>query len=491
MKKQHLTFKENLTRELWHLRLDGISNLARSEYTLIRVFWSLLFLSMACFCMFLIVNSIVEYCKFQVTTNFRKERELKAIFPTISLCNDNPLNTEYYVRLLDEANMTMLSTEAYYNFVALEYYKLQSSGRYLTDDEIRQLNDMDGFVISCTFKKKPCSNASLRYIFLPVFLHCIQFNSGFDSDGRVVDLETANSDGSFNELSIEFYVGLPDSLSSRITKRGVLITITNSTEDPGKTSPSPIELTPGLGMRINVVRNVYNQFNQWPFLYSDCMVMDNTLFKQLENNTFFNRVLSTNFTYSQTSCKLICYQYYSAMLCNCSNMWVNYQEKGYNYCFNEEQICSDNFFFQTFNIGDFIENNCISRCPLECNTHRFDNYQSFYKYPESFYLENTLKKNPMFIERYSNQTDFTENLASNVAKVSIYYDELSYTEVTEVPRMTWDELLGKLGGHLHLFLGMSALGFVELFELMINLIILIKSEIISQQHRTRQVFPVQ
>ena len=97
----------------------------------------------------------------------------------------------------------------------------------------------------------------------------------------------------------------------------------------------------------------------------------------------------------------------------------------------------------------------------------------------------------MFIERYSNQTDFTENLASNVAKVSIYYDELSYTEVTEVPRMTWDELLGKLGGHLHLFLGMSALGFVELFELMINLIILIKSEIISQQHRTRQVFPVQ
>ena len=80
----------------------------------------------------------------------------------------------------------------------------------------------------------------------------------------------------------------------------------------------------------------------------------------------------------------------------------------------------------------------------------------------------------MLIDRYSNQTDFTVNLASNVAKVSIYYDELSYTEVKEAPRMTWDELLGKLGGHLHLFLGMSALGFVELFEVLITLSILLK-----------------
>ena len=469
------TLQENLKQKLWHLRMDGVSNVVRSEYTIIKVFWSLLFVIIACLCVYLIAESIVEYCKFQVTTNFRKERELKATFPTIFLCNANPLNTEYYVQLLDEANMTELDTDPYYNFVALEYYKLQSSGRYFTDDEIRRLNDVDGFLISCTFKKKPCSSASLKYIFLPYFLHCIQFNVGFDSNEQEVNFETVKSSGDLSELSMEFYVGIPDSLTSRITKRGVWITITNGTEDPSKNSPSPIELTPGLGMRINVVRNVYNQFNKWPFLYSDCMVSeDNKLLEPLEDETFFNRVLSTNFSYSQDSCMLICYQYYSALLCNCTTIWINYQEKGYEYCFNEQQTCADDFYYQTFNIGDFIVNNCINKCPYECNTHRYDNYQSFYKYPEPLYLENTLSKNQMLIDRYSNQTDFTVNLASNVAKVSIYYDELSYTEVKEAPRMTWDELLGKLGGHLHLFLGMSALGFVELFEVLITLSILLK-----------------
>ena len=37
--------------------------------------------------------------------------------------------------------------------------------------------------------------------------------------------------------------------------------------------------------------------------------------------------------------------------------------------------------------------------------------------------------------------------------------------------MTFEDLVGALGGHLHLFLGMSLMSFLELFEFILLLII--------------------
>ena len=54
-------------------------------------------------------------------------------------------------------------------------------------------------------------------------------------------------------------------------------------------------------------------------------------------------------------------------------------------------------------------------------------------------------------------------------QVLVYYDNLAYTHIEEEAKMTAEDLLGILGGHLHLFLGMSMLSFVELGECVIVL----------------------
>ena len=99
---------------------------------------------------------------------------------------------------------------------------------------------------------------------------------------------------------------------------------------------------------------------------------------------------------------------------------------------------------------------------------RFKLFPSHYAYPDPFWLENNLKKNRMLNERYANQTDFTENLASNVVKFSVYLDTTAYAEIEEEDRMSWSDLLGTIGGHFHLFLGMSLLSFVEIFEVLLE-----------------------
>ena len=219
-------------------------------------------------------------------------------------------------------------------------------------------------------------------------------------------------------------------------------------------------------MKLSVERKQFKQFNQWPYLYSDCLVNeDNTLLKQLDDSSLFEQVIDGNYSYSQDVCLLYCYNYYTSLVCNCSAYWIRWRIPSFAYCLGEQEECTDNFYFSEFNVGSFIVDNCIKRCPLQCDIHRFDNRQSFYKYPDLIYVKNTLQKNEILINRYSNQTDFTENLASNVVKFSVSYDSLVYAEAKEEAKIPWDAFLGTIGCHLHLFLGMSALSIVEIVEL--------------------------
>ena len=157
-------------------------------------------------------------------------------------------------------------------------------------------------------------------------------------------------------------------------------------------------------------------------------------------------------------------------MCNCSDFWLTFQIPGYDHCNGEYQTCANDLYYQVFNTGDFIMNYCLEKCPLECHKSYIYQHQSFFKYPDDRYIE-VLKRNEMLLSKYANESDFEYNLASNVAKVTIYYDDLSYSIISEEAKVTWVNLLGNLGGHLHLFLGISFMSIVEVFELLVQIML--------------------
>ena len=266
---------------------------------------------------------------------------------------------------------------------------------------------------------------------------------------------------------MELYVGLPNEMRTLISNRGVLVRIANNSEDPFKNSPSPYLLSPGMGMNINVARNFYQQFNHWPYSYSECNVDESgELLHSIDDPSIYNIIRTTNYTYAQDTCIRYCSQQFIFKNCNCCLPAFDAIIDRCDLCVSSDQLeCSINYYLEVIHVGDFIANNCLEKCPLECNKYRFNYYQSFYSYPDKHHLDQYLRNNPTLLRKYPNQTDFTDYLASNVIKVSIFYDSLSYAEILEEALMTWDSLLGILGGHLHLFLGMSFLSIVEIFEL--------------------------
>ena len=449
------------------IRIDGLSDVVLAEIAIKKLLYVVLIIIGSCFCCYLVVDSIFIYLKYDVVTNVRQITQVRAEFPTIMICNMNSLNSDYYVRMLKDANITDYSLAPYFNMVALEEYQKRTTNSYLTIEQKRAMFEEDGFIISCTFNNRPCNKSQISYVYNPYFLNCIQFNA--DHDLHASSIYKTSLSGEYAELTMELYVGMPNELSE-IPIRGVFVKAINSTEDPFKNTPIFINITPRYASKIEIKKNIFKQFNGWPYLYSGCNVNeDGTLIQPIKDHRFFDMTSRTNYTYAQETCLFYCGEYHSRRICNCSAQWLPYPpEEGYDKCMSKDNKCVNDFYYTVFRKGDYIEKNCVEHCPHECQMHKYEWFQSIYAYPKPDYLENTLKKNPMLISRYSTQTDFTERLAQNVVKFSIIADTSSHKETRQEPKVTWTSLLASLGGHLHLFLGMSFICFLELFELTIS-----------------------
>ena len=470
--KKKMSIEEKLRESINNIKIDGLPNIFRSELFFFKVMWIFVLIGSTIFCFYLITMSFMDYFKFQVTTNYRLIVERQSTFPTLTICNINPLNSDYYVQLLEEANITEVSDNAYDNLVQLEVYWKAKTGRYFTKEEKSRMSNMDSAMISCNIQYNPCNvTAAFTHFYHPSYLNCLQFNSGYDADGNVIPLQQASLAGSDNSLIFELYTGLPNALASKIYKRGYYLFINNNTDYPYKETPSPIKITPGYGLTVIPIRNFYNQFNQWPYQYSECTVTEeNELIKPLADNYLFEQVINTSYSYSRDTCLLFCLQLQTTRVCNCTNYWISFQPEGYDYCFGAKKECADNFYHKEFNVGSYVATNCISKCPLECHKYSFDNFKSYAYYPLPLYVNQTLQISDILTKAYPNETDFTDNLASNAVQITVFYDTLTYTKVEEEPKITWDNLIGTLGGHLHLFLGMSFISLIELIELVVQLI---------------------
>ena len=450
-----------------HANLSGLSNLVRAESSKCQLVWFLIYIMSTLFTAYLFVESLLKYMKCEVNSTVRRNMVNQLNFPKVTFCNRNPLSSEYFLDFISKADVE-LTTDQYYMLIKLESYMKNTSGRYLTLEEKLNMSDLEGMLISCMFRNKPCSfNDDFIAISDSYWLNCIRFNSGFDSSGRSVGPKKVYS--AKDELSVEFYLGLPDRMTSDpmyAELKFLFVWIHDFSTTFIRLPDNALRLETGLDVTVQASPHIYKQFNQWPFGYSDCTVTDdNKLLKSLSDPSIFDYVCAENVKYTRESCINICYQQLLAKQCDCIDFWPNVTIAGYDYCFDTKAECSETFYYTVFITEDFVTKHCLDHCPAECVRRTITNQLAFQRYPKASYVEHTLKTNQMLINKYANQSDFEYNLARNVIRVNIRYDSLAYKETEEESRMSWKSLLGELGGDLHILLGMSLISFIDIFEL--------------------------
>lgn len=174
------------------------------------------------------------------------------------------------------------------------------------------------------------------------------------------------------------------------------------------------------------------------------------------------------YQYTQQSCLLQCLQRKLTQICDCTDPGYLSLYPEINDCITDLELnCSSS-------VWENIDwKQCLNDCPLECN-------QTIYTLTTSSVQFIGDKYAYLIIENKNLSSDFVTReinaytASDSFVELFIFYESLSYTYMTESPKLDIIGLLASVGGNLSLFMGISIFSFFELIEIFIEIYLIRK-----------------
>jgi hypothetical protein len=192
-----------------------------------------------------------------------------------------------------------------------------------------------------------------------------------------------------------------------------------------------------------------------------------------ESLILFNTILKSNYSYRQKDCFELCLQKTIIEKCVCYDLQY---PKLFNSkpCLNQSEIeCTEKLYYE-FIENDYIKKKCIQFCPLECDSISYQLSTSTSTYPTEIYAK-ILMTRPQIQKYFANETVTYEKLRETLVALDINYADMKYTIISEISSRTLIDLVAGIGGTISLFLGTSLMSLVEVFEKMVNIVIIFKN----------------
>jgi acid-sensing ion channel 5 len=449
----------------------------------LKIMWGLFFIGCTLACGFIVVNFIITYLTFATNVNVAIINESPIDFPAITFCNLNPFNTrnvetqDYINMILEKNNLSYLltMTEIDWNETAfslankaLDLIKASAASNNSSKARKKLGFQIDEMLLSCRYNGDKCSAVDFTWFQSYDYGNCYTFNSGKNSNGSKLSIKTSSVSGPNYGLQMELFTGDSTRDEKFVWSSGIYILIQNQSITP-LTESEGVHAATGFETHFSV-KTVFTK--KLPSPYSSCLKYntDPSSYSSDLYKAIFENLKHT--TYRQKYCYRLCYQQNVIKDCSCADSslptpFSKYNDKEILACLNFtelECLAKTKTRFQ----NSPISSQCSTDCPLECSTVSYSTEVSVSAYPTYFYSK-WLQMQTNLVERFKNNKTTFEEIKSSVVKVNIFYNDMSYTTVTETESLSWDTLLGNIGGMLGLFLGMSLLSLVEILELILEL----------------------
>lgn len=428
--------------------IHGIPSIIRTKRNRIRILWILFFLASFALCSYLVIQSILDYLKYEVTTKIRTIYEFPGKFPIVTICNSNPFTTNFSQNFLEEIlknnsinnylNSSLMNElfpselNGIYNKIEISKYLAQSYAvsDLFSEQEKRQLGySIDEVVLSCIFAGANCELSEFTWTFDFRYGNCFSFNI---EDSHLIT-RTSKIDG----LVLELFVGVPEYIQTFTMNSGAVVFLSNNSISVS--SLEGLELRPGSETSISVNRVFSTQLKK---PYSNCD-LEEALFDSYDSE-LYRMVFKMNKTYNQRDCYDLCYQSLVLRDCNCYDLMFMALKPTDKPCLAlDEIICLFDVFFAFGKMK--INEICDVHCPLECDVLEYEVTTSVSEYPSQMYSK-ILSDHPTLKQKISQNQLNKEFLSKNVLKVNIFYDNMKYTTVNEFPTINIISLLSGIGG---------------------------------------------
>ena len=439
---------ENILKEILLTPCQkSIVKIIHTPHLALKTFLVLFILVSTGFTSYLVIQSILSYFQYEVTSISRTIYETPTLFPKEAFCNKNPCTTKYAFEL---------------------YQRTGKCDVTLALDEEKKLtaHDLNDILFFCKFNDDECVSDDFSWSFDHEYGNCYTFNS------ELKDLKQQALAGPLFGLQLEFYVNYYEKLSNYVYDLGAIIRIVNSSYASSEYSFGNL-VSSGFSTYFVVEREFKSIL---PRPYSNCQI-DSSSPKFIQGLDLYNLISQSGYFYTQQFCFYQCYQEFIVRKYNCSSARFLSLFNATN-C-NHQEINSIMFANDDFS-SIFINKNCLSACPLECDQALYKTSVSFSQMSENEYYVQSIKTRPNLTLDFLNRTLNSQTAKESIVRVNIFYESLSYTLATESPKLDGISLLGEIGGNLGLFLGISVFSVCEVIEVAIEIFF-----ILNKRHQNK------
>jgi hypothetical protein len=467
---KHL-IKENLDNEM----AKALIKIYETPYKTIKILLIFVTVSTTALSSYLVIESVLSYFDYEVSTTLRTVYETPTLFPQIKICNVNPFTTEesfeylkninkaYFPEtdIFNESQMNNLSYEDRRKLVWRIYLLAtgkMNSFNFSIEEKKKLGHSIEEKLLVCKYNNQMCTSNDFVWTFDRLYGNCFIFNS--NSSNRISIIA-----GSWYGLKMSIYVNYHQQLKvfNSLFGYGAHIRIGNRSYLTDDTFDE-ILLSPGYITSVSVDRS-------FKFLlakpYSQCDI-DNA--HRAFSSKFYNIIYHSKYEYTQQLCLFTCYQSELIKVCDCSDPWfISLFDK--DVCeTNNQTECLLKVYINTYlpEHSDFLNKYCLINCPLECNRTEYK-YTIASNQLDPTWFSDFILKRPNISKDFMNKTIDMNKVRESVVSLNVYYNSLSYTLATESPKLDIISLLSNIGGSLGLFMGVSFLSLVEILVLLLDI----------------------
>uniref|UniRef100_A0A8C9Y2Z8 Acid-sensing (proton-gated) ion channel 2 n=1 Tax=Sander lucioperca TaxID=283035 RepID=A0A8C9Y2Z8_SANLU len=396
-------------------------------------------------------NRLLHWLSFPTHTRVHTEWARELAFPTVTICNNNPIRlykltksdlyfAGHWLGLL-LANRTvrpmvldLLQEDRRAWFRKLSDFRLFLPPRNFEGTNLefmdRLSHQLDDMLLSCKYRGEPCGAHNFSSVFTR-YGKCYMFNAA--EEGKT--LRTTMKGGAGNGLEImldiqqDEYLPVWGDTEDTAFEAGVRVQIHSQVEPP-----FVHEL--GFGVAPGFQTFVATQEQRLTYLpppWGECE------WRALESG-FFQ-------VYSITACRIDCETRYIVENCNCRMV---HMPGDASYCTPEQyKDCAEPALAK---LSAVERSNCMCRTP--CNMTRYNKELSMVKIPS--------KTSARYLQKKFNKSE--KYITDNILVLDVFFEALNYETIDQKKAYEVAGLLGDIGGQMGLFIGASILTILELFD---------------------------
>ena len=214
---RHVIVKNNIKSIAEHSSIDGVQNILKSEYKVMKLIWTVSFILAISYSSYLVVQMVIDYFKYDVLINIHYIADYDMDFPAVAICDFNDPN--------------------------------------------RTLDDL---LIDCQFNSMPCNKSYFGQVFSTTYGYCHTFNA-YEANRAVLK---SGSAGYSIGLSLELFAGVPSQMPVSKRATGLAVSVYNASSRP-IFSEEPVRIRPGQETNLMISRK---ESRKLPSPFSECLV---------------------------------------------------------------------------------------------------------------------------------------------------------------------------------------------------------------------------